>query len=294
MRLPNDPLEGRSEEEQREVVAIYLGALADELKRDSRRLDGACKIATKRAKFFPKPADVLERVEETASGALQLEAASAWERALHYATNHWHPDVGVSQRAPILGPVTWHALKAAGGPSQLFNCSREELQWARKHFVDDFVLVHETGKDQDLLGDGEAKRIFAGLVAGPERQLAALPRRDAKPSPTPAAEQADDETPSRSEVRAILDRVTTLENRPKLTEEEWEARKARNKRAVAEWRVARGLPPELTQVELDVAAAIGQGVGISKAVVPKKPIPVQPEVFDLTHLEAAENSVVRA
>ena len=65
---------------------------------------------------------------------LRFEAQQEWEKALDYSTNHWHPDVGVSSHAPQLSPVAWNALNVAGGLSHLFNCSRDELQWARKRF----------------------------------------------------------------------------------------------------------------------------------------------------------------
>lgn len=95
---------------------------------------------------------------------------------------------------------TWHALKAAGDLSYLFNCSREDLQWARKRFVAAYTLIYETGQDEHLLGAAEAKRVLARIKAGPPReQLAPL-------TPSGQPESSGGGIP-RDEVRAALDRI---------------------------------------------------------------------------------------
>jgi hypothetical protein len=119
---------------------------------------------------LPMPGDVRAQVETATEKANELEADNEWQKALRVATDFYQPDIGLYRNAPKLEPATWHAIQAAGGLSHLFNCSREELQWARKRFIADYLLVHETAQAQHLLGDGEAKRIISRLKEGADRK----------------------------------------------------------------------------------------------------------------------------
>jgi hypothetical protein len=202
--------------------AIYGEALAH---LTPEQLDGACLRAHQACKWFPKPADILEHVKKAGDGALDFEAQQEWEKALDYSTNHWHPDVGVSSHAPQLSPATWNALNAAGGLSHLFNCSRDELQWARKRFIENYKLTHNTDKVRSLLPESETKRIVSRLLAGPPALRPANPDWEKK-YPPPAPPQN-------------VPRLAVLKDPPEpyraLTEEEWVRRKQEQRDRIASW-----------------------------------------------------------
>jgi hypothetical protein len=205
----------------KEDFAIYGEALAH---LTPEQLDGACLRAHQACKWFPKPADILEHVKKAGDGALDFEAQQEWEKALDYSTNHFHPDVGVSSHAPQLSPVTWNALKAAGGLSHLFNCSRDELQWARKRFIENYKLTHNTDKVRSLLPESETKRIVSRLLAGPLALPPANPDWEKKYETAPAS--------------AVLKH--TIVKKPAepfraLSQEEWERRKRDQKERLNVW-----------------------------------------------------------
>jgi hypothetical protein len=179
-------------------VSLWLESFAD-LSDDV--LEAAFKRTLATCKFWPvKIADVREHIDQADAKGRELEADQEWENALRVATEFWHPEIGLYQNAPRLSPAAWHALKSAGGLSHVFNCSREDLQWARKRFVAAYTLIHETGQVEHLLGAGEAKRILAQIKAGPPRMQFAAPK------PSARAESSAGGIP-RNEVRAILDRI---------------------------------------------------------------------------------------
>jgi hypothetical protein len=146
-------------------------------------LDAACDRLMKTWRFpkLPLPGDVRVQLNEAETKGFELEADQEWENALRVATEFWHPEIGLYPNAPRLSPAAWHALRTAGGLSHLFNCSREDLQWARKRFVAAYTLVHETGQIEHLLGASEAKRILAQIKAGPPRKQLATARPSGQP-----------------------------------------------------------------------------------------------------------------
>lgn len=191
------------------------------------RLNAACGALMKTWRYpnLPLPGDVRAQLDGVDENALELEAGEEWNRALRFTMECWHPDIGFYQNVPELSPATWHALKAAGGMRYVYTASREELQWARKRFVSNYTLVHETGKAEHLLGDCEARRILDKIANPPKKQLAA-PKVIDPPEPT--------EKPSRAEVRAALDRISA-DPAIEMSEAEFEQRKAREQKALAEW-----------------------------------------------------------
>lgn len=184
-------------------VELWVSALVD-LRPEA--LEAACRKAMQVCKFFPVPAEVRGLIEKAQAGAFELKAEEAWRKALRFSTELWHPDTGVMRfrdprsgeyRQPELPPAIREALSAAGGCAYLFNCSREELPWARKRFIERFTTIHETSKVQHLL-DGESKRVFADILrAATPKLLATAP--SAEPAPNP---------PSRADVRDVLNRVS--------------------------------------------------------------------------------------
>ncbi len=197
------------------------------------RLDAACDRLMKTWRFpkLPLPGDVRAQLDSADAKGLELEAAQEWENALRVASQCWHPDIGLYQNAPSLSPACWHALKAAGGLSHLFNCGRGDLQWARKRFIADYTLTHETGKVEHLLGAGEAKRVLHQLAAGPAPER----KRIAPASDTTA------DPPQREEVRAVLLRVSEKPKTQEPSDEELSARWREQKERARQWAIEHGL-----------------------------------------------------
>ena len=127
-------------------VTLWLEGFAD-------LPDGLLEVAFKKTlatcKFWPvKIADVREHVER----AEDSRAEDEWQNLLEYVHRHVNPDLahatfgncGLS-RAPKLPLDVDHAARAAGGLYFLFGCTTEELQWAKKRFVEDLARQRQSG-----------------------------------------------------------------------------------------------------------------------------------------------------
>jgi hypothetical protein len=144
-------------------IAIYERLLKD---LPAERLDAACEATSKTCKFFPTPAEIRAQLDQADAKAFGLEAEEAWQRALHFCTRHFHPDMGINRRAPKLPAAIEHAIRAAQGMSFIYNADREQLVWAKKRFIEDFTNIHETGQVEHLLTDGEARRLLRQIASG--------------------------------------------------------------------------------------------------------------------------------
>lgn len=204
---------------------------------------------------FPTPADVRAQLDQADSKGLELEAANAWQKLLTWIERYYHPDIGVTPGAPELSGPVEHACRAAGGFRWIERCGEDDLVWARKTFLAAYTNVHETGEVKHLLSRNEARRAFFQITNPPRKQLAAAKPTEA-PEPT--------EKPKPAEVRSVLERVAAPPPKPEISEEEWEQRKAREKRAIAEWAAQH---PEC---------------------VPKTPTLERAQVVDLARVEFAE------
>lgn len=195
-------------------------------------------------KFFPTPADIREQIDRAGTGAFALEAEQQWHRLLAWVRRFYHPDLGVTRGAPALNPTVEFAARAAGGFHWLETCPESDLQWAKKRFVESFSRVHETGEVEHLLGDGEAKRILKKLRMGSRKPVRAELARAQEPSP---------DRPSKSEVRAVLDRIVSSPNpnAATMSDEAFESRKREQKRRLEEWEAARQKASASEQVVRD-------------------------------------------
>ena len=107
---------------------------------------------------IPTVGAVLAIIDQAESQHFQLEAEEMWQKVLKCAK--W--ERGYDK----LDPATQHAVRAAGGFSYLCECpSEEDMQWAKKRFLADYVLVHETRENDLLLTAGAAKDIIKELEA---------------------------------------------------------------------------------------------------------------------------------
>ena len=203
------------------LIALWEDELADV---SPALLEKAFRQVLRTSRFFPTIADVRALIDQANASGTKLEIEEAWTRALDWVQRYFHPDLGVAQGAPQLPAVIQHAIRAAGGMRWMESCPANELQWAKKRFVEDFTRVHETQQSENLLTRPEARRILSGLTtAEPCRQIHSAPVAE-KSMPV--------RKPSSGEVREVLDRVTEAASPAAApTEEElrerWEDQKRR-------------------------------------------------------------------
>lgn len=211
-----------------ELVKVWCKLLADV---DAEALNHACERAAKTCKFFPSPAEIRGQLDRANAAGFALEAEEKWQQLLEWVKSFYHPNIGVKRGAPQLDPAIQFAARVAGGFHWLESCPESELQWAKKRFIESFSRVHETGEVEHLLTDGEARRILATLRAGLPQSI----NRQLAPAP-----EALRYCPSKSEVRAALDRAISLPvATAAMSDEEFEERKREQKRRLEEWEAAR-------------------------------------------------------
>jgi hypothetical protein len=171
-------------------------------------LERACNQVAKTwtSSFLPTPGNIRAVIDQADARGFDLKAEEAWQFALEYCTRSYHPDVGVSRCAPELPTAIEHAIRAAGGIHFIYNCSDEQLVWAKKRFTEDFATVHEMSNDERLLTDGEARGIL--------RRITAAPRR-ARELTAPATRET--ETPDKAEVVAAFAALREKLNQPETT-----------------------------------------------------------------------------
>jgi hypothetical protein len=230
-RLPYPQSQNRKPLTEEDFV-IYAEALYD---LSPETIDAACKKWMREGRFFPLPGDLRGGITKADSAGLALEAADAWDRYLAHVQRYFHPDLGWDRRAPGLDAITEHAARAAGGAHWVESCPESDLQWARKRFIESYTVAHETGQSQNLLTRGEAKKILGSLTAAPqEKQLPhAAP---VKQLPRPAAVEKPSKPDTSvlqtfAEVSRALHKAAPL---PTITEGEWQARKDKQIRMLAE------------------------------------------------------------
>ena len=164
------------------LVTLWCRLLADI---EPALLERACIETAKRCKFFPTPAEIRAQIEQANAGGLQLEAKEAWATYRKHVDENYHPDLGWRRGTPSLSAAVEHAGQEAGGANWVSTCPESELQWCEKRFIDDFVLVHQTGQVEHLLTRGEAKRVLAQLADVTAGALHAQPKA-LPPDPPPA------------------------------------------------------------------------------------------------------------
>ncbi len=162
------------------------------------------------SKFFPRPAEVLEVFRGTEKAIESTAHEEAWQVALDFVCEWWHPDLGFSKRAPRLEEKMRRAVLAAGGFHHLFNCDRDELQWAKRRFVEAYAVNVEMERRGELYSDCEAAKLLQEV-----RDYAAQKPRELPPAPDELLLQP--EAPARSKT-IVVRRAEAKE----LTQQEWD------------------------------------------------------------------------
>ena len=217
---------------QKEITPALAGIWAEQLGDiPADLLDRACDRLAKTwtSGFLPTPGDVRAQIKNADAGGLEVEAAEAWDRWLAHVREYFLSDLGWDRRAPRLDAMTEHAGNAAGGAHWVERCPEEDLHWCRERFLEDYTATRKTGEVQDLLTRREAKKIFASLCSETHaKQLARPPAVEEPSKPDEATLQAFDE------VSQAINAPVPPSAGAILTDTEWEARKARQLRAISE------------------------------------------------------------
>lgn len=137
------------------LVSIWLEALAGYR---VEVLETLFRQVFRNCKFFPTPADVLEPVKKAEEGSAPLEAELKWGNVLAYA-NSTSPDIPERNR-PKISERTQAAIRAAGGIAWIRDCSRDDLVWAKKSFVQAYVQWDAIAKGAFALPEGEIQKLF--------------------------------------------------------------------------------------------------------------------------------------
>jgi hypothetical protein len=138
------------------LVSIWLEALSGQR---LEVLESLFRQVFRNCKFFPTPADVLEPVRKAEEGSAPLEAELKWQNVLAYA-NSTSPDIPERNR-PKISERTQAAIRAAGGIAWIRDCSRDDLVWAKKAFVQTYVQWDAVAKGAFALPEGEIRKLFA-------------------------------------------------------------------------------------------------------------------------------------
>jgi hypothetical protein len=132
-------------------------------------LEAAFKKTLATCKFWPvKIADVREHVES----AEDSRAEDEWQNVLEYCRLHVNADLGMAH-APKLPADIAHAAASAGGLIHLESCPTDDLQWAKKRFVEDLARQRKAGDIAACLPDSplgkllEATAVRFALPAAP-------------------------------------------------------------------------------------------------------------------------------
>jgi hypothetical protein len=138
-------------------VTLWLEGFAD-LPDDV--LEAAFQKTLRTCKFWPvKIGDVREHVES----AEDSRAEDEWQNLLEYCRRHVNADLGMAH-APKLPPQISHAAAAAGGLYFLESCSTDDLQWAKKRFLEDLARQRNAADIAGRLPDSPLAKLLEGTA----------------------------------------------------------------------------------------------------------------------------------
>jgi hypothetical protein len=196
-------------------VELWVSSLVD---LEPGTLDAACWRAMQTCKFFPTPAEIRAPIQVVE----QADFEDEWQALLDYCREWVHPDV-CFRGAPELPTEIDHAARAAGGVHFIRACSREELGWRKKAFIEDLQRSRKTGDLAGLLTGGQLRKLLRKACS----PVALLP--DSVPyTPAVAATRASLESAGetlagvaspRPELRRTVDREGRLRELQRQAEE---------------------------------------------------------------------------
>lgn len=127
---------------------------------------------------LPTLGDIRGHLDATAKKELASRADLEWQKLLDYIRRYFWADGPWQHKAPKLPEKVWVSCNAAGGFAWLNECSRDDLVWAKKRFVESYIAWEEMKKDQWLLPEGTLRNLL--LEASSERALLPGPAADSE------------------------------------------------------------------------------------------------------------------
>lgn len=145
----------------KELLNTYLQILNDY---DPEYLGVALSIASKECRFFPVPADIIDRMPKDANPKeiALFEAEEAWDK---FKDNFhcYHPDLGY--RGPKPDAAMEYAMRQIGGFERFSTTLVENENFIRKEFIEAHMRFDSTGGRLAPTRD-EAKRLLDRLKKG--------------------------------------------------------------------------------------------------------------------------------
>ena len=113
-------------------------------------------VLLKESRFFPKIAEIREKVLGDQKQNMEAEADAAWLRARNYA-DRYHPDVGSLSGCGTLTQAEDQSLRIAGGRYMLWTLIDDggtELAFMRKAFIEAYKRASATSRQLRRLEGG--------------------------------------------------------------------------------------------------------------------------------------------
>jgi hypothetical protein len=127
---------------------------------------------------LPTVGDIRGHLDATAKKELASRADLEWQKLLDYIQRYYWADGPWQHKAPKLPEKVRVSCNAAGGFARLNECSRDDLVWAKKSFVESYIAWEEMNKDQWLLPEGTLRNLL--LEASSEKALLPGPVADSE------------------------------------------------------------------------------------------------------------------
>jgi hypothetical protein len=160
------------------IAALWRDGFEDVAVDRLRAAFVAC-LRTHSYKNIPTVGDVRQHLLKAETNTSQFEAEQRWSRVREYLRLYYsadgiqikryipdcpHRGCDCPSAAPRITPRSDHAIRAAGGLEWINECSLEDLQWAKKRFIEDYIVWGEMDKDQFLLPEGPIREQFSRLA----------------------------------------------------------------------------------------------------------------------------------
>ena len=160
---------------------------------------------------LPTVGDIRGHLDATAKKELASRADLQWQKLLDYIRRYYWVDGPWQHKAPKLPEKVRVACNAAGGFARLNECSRDDLVWAKKSFVESYIAWEEMNKDQWLLPEGALRNLL--LEASREKALLEGPVADSEDWLPPAVPSriAPQYTPDLAKLRAATVDMTNAQ-----------------------------------------------------------------------------------
>jgi len=131
----------------------------------------AHRVDPDRGRFFPKPADIVEKI----GGDIAARALLAWDHAVAAAI-----DVGPYESVRFRDPVITRVIAAMGGWTSFYDWPDKEMPFKRKEFCDRYAVYARTNRHGDvghLVGLFERQNALNGHLVKPPVLVGAEPTK---------------------------------------------------------------------------------------------------------------------